>query len=312
MMRAVLFGLLCFLHTVHAQPFMPVLGASPPAPPPAAAPSGPLTFCDVINEDLSICTCAEADGGFDSKLTCSLPIGPQNGQPVHGITPPGKNFPVLALGADMSWDLCSAPMTMKFEGSLQLGFIENFPSDVVQLLTTGIHDAIDAASQDDPSLPPLSYDPSTYTLSISKTIQAGASAWSLSIPFFYVAVASFDAKLDITLTGDMESVTFTAKVDACVDLLGGLADLAAFVDGGDKTLCASQLPNCGANPSFSQCTTPCGDGAPCTCEWIGKTWPCSGTTGYTNDCNNPFTDTGTNTARSLADTVRHVFPPYPT
>ena len=307
MMRAVLFGLLCFLHTVHAQPFMPVLGASPPAPPPAAAPSGPLTFCDVINEDLSICTCGEADGGFDAKLTCSLPIGPQNGQSIQGISPSGTTFPVLALGADMSWDLCSAPITMQFEGSLELGYSIAFPSADAQLLNTGIQDAISAATQLDPSSPPLSYDSSTHILSISKTISAGANAWSLSIPFFYVATASFDAKLEISLTGDMDSLTFTAKVDACIDFLGDLAGLSSFVDGADKSLCASQLPNCAGDPSFSQCTTACYDGAPCTCKWVGDSWPCSGTPGYTDDCSDVF-DSGVNSARSAADTVRCVTP----
>ena len=194
-------------------------------------------------------------------------------------------------------------MTMKFEGSLQLGFINSLPDP--SLLSNAINTAVSDFGSE------LHWDSSTYTLSISKSINAGDDEWTISIPFFYVAVASFDAKLELTLTGDMESVTLSAKVDACIDLAGDLADLASFVDGGDTSLCASQLPNCAGDPSFS-CTSACYDLSPCTCKWIGDTWPCYQTTGYTNDCGLDWGhNVDVNSARTAAATVRCVTPPAP-
>jgi hypothetical protein len=246
-------------------------------------------FCDLIRADFpSACTCTETSN-FDAKMSCSMQVGP-GGQTIPEISP-NEPFPDLTLEYDMSFDFCSMPATMSFAGSLQL------PGTMPQLLEDAINTAVQVV--DAVGDVPLSFDESTQTLSVSKTISAGSPMYPVNIPIFYVDVASIDARIELQLSGDLDNFQVSTKVDACIELLGALSALNYI--GVSDMMCASELPNCAGNPANGQCAASCSMTSSCTCDWIGKTFPCSDTTGYTDSCS--LTDVGVNGERTAAATA---------
>jgi len=182
------------------------------------------TVCSILEPYLPTdlgCSCAPAESGVGGTATCSLST-PE----VEIIAVPYVGVPSITFEVGAEALPCGVPASAKVHGSVTLPNVNELPPDIEAVLNTIIADHANGLSIDGEKLV------------FSKEVKAGEE-YTVDVPFYQVAFASFDFRMLLTVKGNLGGFTVEQAVDMCIKFGGGDVEGALEI-----VLCGANLPTC--------------------------------------------------------------------